>query len=153
MKTAAQLPVFSRHYGTPPERFHVLPPGIAADRRRPADANEVRAGLRAEFDLADDVLLLVQIGSGFKTKGLDRSLLALASLPEAVRHRTQLIVMGQDDPALGRLEIEGDDEHGDAGARHQVADDGRRGHIIFRAEFRKIRLELIDIIIAARAVD
>ena len=44
-------------------------------------------------------MLLLQVGSGFKTKGLDRSLKALAGLPEALRARTRLIVIGQDDPA------------------------------------------------------
>jgi len=41
----------------------------------------------------------LQIGSGFKTKGVDRSIAALASLPEAIRQRTQLIIVGQDNPA------------------------------------------------------
>src|SRR5690606_41211602 len=58
-----------------------------------------RAGLRAEFGLKEDDLLLVQIGSGFKTKGLDRTLDALAGLPQALRQRTRLIVLGPDDPA------------------------------------------------------
>ncbi|MNF42584.1 Lipopolysaccharide core biosynthesis protein RfaG [compost metagenome] len=40
----------------------------------------------------------MQIGSGFKTKGLDRSLKAVASLPRELRKRTRLIVIGQDDP-------------------------------------------------------
>src|SRR5690606_13819626 len=84
---------------TPVERFHLLPPGIALDRRAPANAAEIRAGLRAEFKLTDDDLLLVQIGSGFKTKGLDRTLEAVAALPPALRKRTRLIVMGADDPA------------------------------------------------------
>ena len=93
-----QVPVFQRHYGTPRERFHLLPPGIARDRRAPSNAAEVRAVLRVEFAVADKDLLLVQIGSGFKTKGLDRTLLALAALPVTLRQRAQLIVMGQDDP-------------------------------------------------------
>ena len=52
---------------------------------------------RREFELADTDLLLLQVGSGFKTKGLDRSLKALAGLPEALRQRTRLIAIGQDD--------------------------------------------------------
>ena len=36
------------------------------------------------------------IGSGFRTKGLDRALLAIQSLPEAIRHTVQLVVIGQD---------------------------------------------------------
>jgi UDP-glucose:(heptosyl)LPS alpha-1,3-glucosyltransferase len=94
-----QVPIFQQHYGTPTERFHMLPPGILPDRRAPPDAPAIRAGLRAEFGLGDDDLLLTQIGSGFKTKGLDRSLRALAALPPELRTRTRFIVIGQDDPA------------------------------------------------------
>ena len=39
------------------------------------------------------------MGSGFKTKGLDRTLIALASLPLALGLRSRLIVIGHDDPA------------------------------------------------------
>lgn len=100
MISQVQQPFFEKHYGTPKTRFHLLPPGIAPDRRAPANASEIRAGFRREFALADDDLLLLQIGSGFKTKGLDRSLKALASLPEALGSRTRLIVIGQDEPSL-----------------------------------------------------
>lgn len=95
----AQQPVLSRYYATPPQRFHLLPPGIARDRRAPPDAPAIRAAFRAEHGLGDDALLLLQIGSGFKTKGLDRSLKALAALPPPLRTRTRLIAIGQDDPA------------------------------------------------------
>ena len=71
-----------KYYGTPAERFHLLPPGISPDRRAPLNAEQIRADFRNEFGLTEDDLLLVQIGSGFKTKGLDRSLRALANLPE-----------------------------------------------------------------------
>jgi len=98
--SAVQQPFFEKHYGTPAARFHLLPPGIARDRRVPANAAELRADFRAEFGLGDEDLLLLQIGSGFKTKGLDRSLRALANLPEALRQRTRLIAIGQDNPAF-----------------------------------------------------
>lgn len=39
------------------------------------------------------------VGSGFITKGLDRILLGMKSLPAAVKHSTRLIVIGQDSPA------------------------------------------------------
>lgn len=94
-----EQPYFTRHYRTPPERFHLLPPGIAADRRAPANAAQVRAALRQELGLGDADLLLVQIGSGFKTKGLDRSIEALAALPAELRTRTRLAVIGQDNPS------------------------------------------------------
>lgn len=99
MISSLQQPFFAKHYGTPAERFHLLPPGISRDRKAPANAPEIRADFRREFGLADTDLLLLQVGSGFKTKGLDRSLTALARLPEALKSRTRLIVIGQDDPA------------------------------------------------------
>jgi len=98
MISSAQQPFFERHYGTSSERFHLLPPGISIDRRAPADAPAIRAAFRAEFGLNDDDLLLLAIGSGFKTKGLDRCLKALAALPEALRRRTRLFVIGKDNP-------------------------------------------------------
>ncbi|MBK9595137.1 MAG: glycosyltransferase family 4 protein [Rhodocyclales bacterium] len=98
MISAVQQALYVKHYGTQPERLHLLPPGIAPDRRAPANAAEIRAGFRREFHLGDDELLLVQIGSGFKTKGLDRSLRALAALPAPLKQRTRLIAIGQDDP-------------------------------------------------------
>lgn len=104
MISEVQQPLFIKHYGTPAKRFHLLPPGIAADRRAPANAAEIRAEFRREFALMDDELLLVQIGSGFKTKGLDRSLRALAALPPELRKRTRLIAIGQDDPRSFQLQ-------------------------------------------------
>ena len=105
MISEVQQPLFIKHYKTPLQRFHLLPPGIAFDRRAPANAAEIRAEFRHEFKLSDDDLLLVQIGSGFKTKGLDRSLKALASLPRELRKRTRLIAIGQDDPKPFLLQI------------------------------------------------
>jgi UDP-glucose:(heptosyl)LPS alpha-1,3-glucosyltransferase len=97
MISEVQKPLFMKHYRTPEDRFHLLPPGIAPDRRAPPDAAAQRAAFRSEFGLGSDDLLLLQVGSGFKTKGLDRSIAALASLPEGLRKRTRLIVIGQDD--------------------------------------------------------
>ncbi|UMZ12619.1 glycosyltransferase family 4 protein [Pseudomonas sp. MPFS] len=104
MISEVQQPLFIKHYDTPLSRFHLLPPGIAQDRRAPANAAEIRADFRREFDLKDDDLLLVQIGSGFKTKGVDRSLKALAALPAALKKRTRLFVIGQDDPKVFQVQ-------------------------------------------------
>lgn len=105
MISEVQQPLFIKHYQTPEARFHLLPPGIAQDRRAPANAAEIRAEFRREFKLDDDDLLLVQIGSGFKTKGLDRSLKALAALPRELKKRTRLIAIGQDDPKPFLLQV------------------------------------------------
>lgn len=105
MISEVQQPLFVKHYATPAGRFHLLPPGIAQDRRAPANAAAIRAEFRQEFALGDDDLLLVQIGSGFKTKGLDRSLKALAALPRELKKRTRLIAIGQDDPRPFLLQV------------------------------------------------
>ncbi|WP_373187426.1 glycosyltransferase family 4 protein [Halopseudomonas sp.] len=100
MISEVQKPLFMKHYRTPEDRFHLLPPGIAPDRRAPPDAAAQRVAFRSEFGLAEDQLLMLQVGSGFKTKGLDRSIAALASLPADLRKRTRLMVIGQDDASI-----------------------------------------------------
>lgn len=91
-----QKETFQQFYHTPETRLHILPPGIATDRVRPDNADSIRQALRLEFAIPENDILLLMVGSGFKTKGLDRSLLAIAALPPAVRERCQLIVIGQD---------------------------------------------------------
>jgi UDP-glucose:(heptosyl)LPS alpha-1,3-glucosyltransferase len=98
MISPQQLQVYSRLYRTPRERVHLLPPGISRDRMAPPDAAAQRAEFRREFGLGDRDLLLLSVGSGFRTKGLDRSLKAMAVLPEELRQRSRLFVIGQDNP-------------------------------------------------------
>lgn len=94
----AQQSEFMHYYHTDPKRFHLLPPGIRKDRIAPQNSAEIRARLRREFNLSDNELLLLLVGSGFKTKGLDRILLGIAALPEDLRKRTKLFIIGQDNP-------------------------------------------------------
>ncbi len=87
-------------YGTPEERFHLLPPGIYEDRFRPTDAAEVRARIRSELGLSQDHLMLLMVGSAFHTKGVDRAIFAVSALPEALRKRVKLYVLGR-----GKIEL------------------------------------------------
>ncbi len=89
---------FSRHYQTEDDRLILLPPGINKDRMAGNDALIRRRRMRHELSVAPDDLLLLQIGSAFKTKGLNRSLLAFAALPEELRRRTWFFVVGEDAP-------------------------------------------------------
>ena len=98
MISEVQKPLFYKYYGTQESRFHLLPPGISRDRRAPANAGGIKQDLRNEFSLTNDDFLLLMVGSGFITKGLDRILLGMSSLPEDVRARTRLIAIGQDAP-------------------------------------------------------
>jgi len=96
MLSNVEQPLYRLHYQTPPERFHPLPPGIERDRIAPDDVADVRLRFRAEFGLDEDALVVLFIGSGFIKKGLDRALSAMAALPEALRRRTHMFVLGKD---------------------------------------------------------
>ena len=98
MISEVQKPVFLKYYNTPLARFHLLPPGISRDRVAPDDSDEIRAGLRKEFAVGEEENLLLMVGSGFITKGLDRILLGMHALPESVKQKTRLIAIGQDAP-------------------------------------------------------
>lgn len=94
--TTQQISQFSAHYHTPPGRFHLLAPGID----RPEDTldrrEEFRTQTREKLGIKD--LLLLQVGSDFRRKGVARSLAALAALPEEVKTRIQFWIVGADKP-------------------------------------------------------
>jgi UDP-glucose:(heptosyl)LPS alpha-1,3-glucosyltransferase len=85
-------------YQTESNRFHLLPPGIAKDRIAPINAADIRNATRHAYQIQPDEKLLLMVGSGFKTKGLDRSLRALAALPQALQTHCRLFVIGHDKP-------------------------------------------------------
>ncbi len=95
--SSLQQPVFTDYYQTEQNRFHLLPPGIAKDRIAPANAQAIRTELRKRYNIKTDDRLILMVGSGFKTKGLDRAIYALAALPENVKTRCHFFVIGQDD--------------------------------------------------------
>ena len=88
--------VYQQWHGTPEKRFHLLPPTLDFDRKPVNDQQLVRAQMRRELNVANTDILLLFIGSGFKTKGLDRALYSLASLPQPLYQRSHLAVIGQD---------------------------------------------------------
>lgn len=93
---------FQRWYRTPDARFHMLPPYLSAKRMAHKDRNEMRRRLRQEFGFDENDHVLLLVGSGFRTKGLDRAIDAVASLPAALRGNTRLVAVGQDNPKVFR---------------------------------------------------
>lgn len=89
---------FEQYYPGCQGRLHQLAPGIDASRLPSDDADTERRQFREKFSLTDNDIALLQIGSGFKVKGLDRSIRALAALPDDIRLRTQFYIVGQDKP-------------------------------------------------------
>lgn len=88
--------VYQQFYATPDKRFHLLPPTLDRKRIQEESRETVRARSRQGLGIRDDDIALLFIGSGFKTKGLDRAIDALASLPAALLERCTLRVVGED---------------------------------------------------------
>ncbi len=100
MISAGEKAKFQKHYDTEDERFHLLPPGI--DRARldrqlglPSDRQSFLTDLG--LDPADKMILIV--GSGFHTKGVDRLMMAVGSLPTTLDSFYSLVVVGAGDSA------------------------------------------------------
>ena len=97
---------YQEHYFTPNERFHLLPPTLDTRFSPITDRGGARERLRQELDIPVKDLLLMFIGSGFATKGLDRVIDALGSLSQDLQKRTRLIVVGDDDESQYRKQAE-----------------------------------------------
>lgn len=90
---------FQHHYHTPAERLSLLPPGVSPERCAPEDAAARRRLARESLGIEQQELVLLALGSGFVTKGLDRTLQALADIGEQQPSQAvRLLVVGQDKP-------------------------------------------------------
>jgi len=94
MISQTQAQSYVQHYGTGADRIHRMPPNVPPDRLAGPEAPEVRRTFRQTLGLGEDDRLLLQLGSDFRRKGLDRSILALASLPKDLLAKTRLCVVG-----------------------------------------------------------
>ncbi|MBQ0695550.1 glycosyltransferase family 4 protein [Providencia stuartii] len=98
MLTPHQIAHFKKHYATEASRFYMLPPGIAQDRKYDKQIPNARQIYREKNQIPQSAYLLLQVGSDFKRKGVDRTLRAMAALPEEIKKNTLLMVVGQDKP-------------------------------------------------------
>lgn len=92
--TPRQKRDFMRCYGTPEERFFYLPPGISPEYCRRPEADRIRREKRRELGVPEEALLLLEVGGHLFGKGVDRSIRAVASLPQELRERCRLCVAG-----------------------------------------------------------
>lgn len=98
MLTDRQIADFKKHYQTENERFLILPPGIYPDRKYDRQIPDAYQTYREKNGISPEQRLLLQVGSDFTRKGVDRSIEALAALPDTLRNNTVLFVVGQDKP-------------------------------------------------------
>src|SRR5687767_12830120 len=76
--TPKEIPTYQALYGTETGRLHVLPPGIARCSLTAGARATTAVRMRAELQLREGTKALLFVGSGFRTKGLDRAIAALA---------------------------------------------------------------------------
>ncbi|CAA6678745.1 Unannotated [Lentimonas sp. CC4] len=77
--TDREIAAFNQHYGVSPEKFHLLTPGVEKNTSSTATAHSNRTALRTELGAAEDTVVALFVGSGYRIKGLDRALRALAA--------------------------------------------------------------------------
>ncbi len=98
MLAPKQIADFKKHYNTIESRFHLLPPGINKDKKYSNPVSVSKAQFLKDHGISDDNFIILQVGSDFKRKGVDRSLKAIASLPDKIKQKLTFLVVGQDDP-------------------------------------------------------
>lgn len=108
---------FIRTFHTPDARFIQLPPSANQNCRRTPDYEERRERMRRRFSAGPSDLVVVQIATNMMRKGVDRSILAVSSLPEDLRSRVRLCLVGRELPKLRQLAAE---QH----LRHQIFFEG-----------------------------
>lgn len=96
--TDHEIPLYQHYYGTPMERFHRLTP--IAKRRAYSKEQKLmaRSRVRNEHGWRNKECLLLFVGSGFRVKGLDRAIRALAALDYTNRKNARLVVIGSGNP-------------------------------------------------------
>lgn len=97
MLTKTQVGDFTKQYGTEADRFILLPSGAPRNLLRAEERKNLREKVRAQHGIQDDEFMLLQVGSNFKLKGVERTIRAVAALPENVRNKAKLFVLGSDD--------------------------------------------------------
>jgi UDP-glucose:(heptosyl)LPS alpha-1,3-glucosyltransferase len=90
-----QRKIYTEEYGTPDNRFHPIPAGIDKEKIRECISQEKRVLFRKKIGINENETMLVMVGSDFKRKGVIRSMEAVFSLPEEIRKRTKLFVLGK----------------------------------------------------------
>jgi UDP-glucose:(heptosyl)LPS alpha-1,3-glucosyltransferase len=139
--SAAERPVFAKYYATIAARQTLLPPGV--DRQlisAPQGRESARQKIRAELALSDRDHLILCVGSGFKTKGLDRSLRSFAVFRKN-NPNAFLAVVGNGDPRPFRSLVKSlglNDAVKFLGGRRDMADIYAAGDLLLHPAYKEV---------------
>ena len=89
---------YQEFYGSEDSRFTVLPPSLGPEYQNLKNDIATKRRIRNELSIQDRELMILMVGSGFRTKGVDRAVLALAALPVDLRKVTHLVIAGEGKP-------------------------------------------------------
>ncbi|MFH1215307.1 MAG: glycosyltransferase family 4 protein [Pseudomonadota bacterium] len=95
MLSEKEKSIYQSIYGTPDDRFHLVPPGVNKGHIRSFINQANREKIRTQLGLVPQDNFLLMIGSHFHTKGVDRSINSLAALPPALKNSTHIFVIGK----------------------------------------------------------
>jgi UDP-glucose:(heptosyl)LPS alpha-1,3-glucosyltransferase len=91
----AEADKYRQVYNTASERIHPLPPGIDRNRLTANSlTNDQRKQFRRNLGVQENELVILTVGSSFHTKGIDRTIYAIAVLPQELKNRCRYVVVG-----------------------------------------------------------
>lgn len=92
-----QVQSIARWYSTPKDKITLLPPGISKSHITCENPQEAKTKLLNDLNVDQSAKIILCLGSGFRTKGVDVS---IASFAEFVKNRSDavLLIAGGDDP-------------------------------------------------------
>ncbi len=84
-------------YGCPAERIRVVHNGVDPFSIASGDIPQVRGELRQELGLAEEDVVVLFVGTGFRRKGLEDLVRGIGRLSHPMRSRVRLVVVGAGD--------------------------------------------------------
>lgn len=81
-----------RHFGLAEEKIHVIYSGVDLEAFHPGLKAQHRRNVRTQYNIPEEAVLFLFVGSGFERKGLHTLLQVMAQLPAA----SHLMVVGKD---------------------------------------------------------
>jgi len=88
---------FERHYQLTRERIRLIYNGVDQDQTQPKHWELDRKALRAEFGIADEELLVLEVAHNFRLKGVQHWLEALRALQGRGKSNVRSLVLGRGD--------------------------------------------------------
>lgn len=119
-----QVKSIARWYSVASNRVALLPPGISKPHIACENPQAAKAKLLSDFNLDRSTKIILCLGSGFRTKGVDISVASFAEF-HAIDSNSVLLVAGGDDPRKHQQQarqLQIDDKVLFVGNRYAVAD-------------------------------